>query len=70
MLDTSPRQRTVAALFASSQTLRRIAHEHKRSALEAERDGYLKSYRWYRDLSNRAWRKAKRDLQQARIERS
>ena len=68
MLHSPIRQQRARDYLSLAKTLREIAHSHKRSALRAEADGFLKSYRFFRQASDRAWRNAKYYLNQARIE--
>lgn len=55
-----------ANLFSLSQTRRRIAHEYKRWALEAETNGNLPEYRRCRKESDRLWHSAKWALDMAK----
>lgn len=49
---------TGKAMLSLAKTLKRIAHEYKREALEWEAKGNLKFYRECRAASTEAWRKA------------
>ena len=55
-----------ADLFSLSQTLRRLAHDYKRWALEDEAEGFLDHYRRHRAESDQLWQRAKWYLQAAR----
>ena len=58
---------TALSYLSLSRTLRRLAHDYKRMALEDEQAGNLERYRLFRGYSDRAWRNAKFYLNQARI---
>ncbi len=53
--------------LAHAKGNRRRAHDYRRWALEAERDGLLGSYRHYRAQSDRSWKAAKDALREAKI---
>lgn len=55
------------AYFRLSQTQRRLAHEYKRWALEAETLGQIERYREYRKRSDELWRSAKWNLNRLRV---
>lgn len=61
------REETALAMFDCSQTMRRLAHRLKREALEWEAKGNLVNYHACRTESDRYWRTAKWNLQQARL---
>lgn len=48
-----------------ARTQRRLAHEYRRWALEAEREGNIDRYRRYRKEANRLWESAKFHLGRA-----
>ena len=52
------KQAEIRDFVSLSQTQRRHAHEYRRWALEAEREGKLERYRRYRAECNRLWRNA------------
>ena len=54
------------AWFSLSQTQRRLAHEYKRWALEAEKLGQLERYREYRKRSDELWQSSKWSLNRLR----
>lgn len=64
-----PRQQRAADYFSLSQTLRRIAHDYRRWALEDEKSGNLERYRKYRKSSDDAWQNSLWYLSRARLER-
>ncbi len=61
------RIQTALAYLSLARTLRKLAHDYKRWAREAEADGNLLNYRHWRDCSDRAWDNARFYLRQARI---
>lgn len=64
--DRRPRSATVVALLSLSHTQRRLAHQYKNWALEAERAGKLLDYRKWKVESDRCWSGALWHLHQAR----
>lgn len=63
---SSLRYREVMEAFRCSQTLRRMAHEDKREAMEALALGKMERFERLRTESDRRWRSAKWHLNYAK----
>lgn len=59
--------RAAAAFLSTSQTHRRLAHRAKREAIQWEAQGHRTNYLSMRLESDRLWRSAKWNLNQARL---